>query len=268
MLKTYFCFFTFLLLASCTQNENPATEDHVSAMPSETAAQDVSTKPSNPQLIKTADCRFQTEDVSLVTSSIESISTGYGAYIADSKLSMSYGTIEQSLTIRVPAEKFEELLREIDGLSTRTDYRNVSASDVSKEFVDLESRLKTKREVHARYTAILRDKTGTIEDVLAAERQIGQIQEEIEATISRLNYLKEKVSYSTIMVRYYQLVEHQPLAQEENFFTEINDAFLSGLAGAKTSVIAILHIWPLILLSIPLIVIFRKRWQKENAGLE
>ena len=70
--------------------------------------------------------------------------------------------------------------------------KNVSVQDVTEEYLDIEARLKTKKEVEARYIEILKSKTKTVEDVLKAEEQIRIIREEIEAREGRLNYLKNQ----------------------------------------------------------------------------
>jgi len=45
------------------------------------------------------------------------------------------------------------------------DYIKINTQDVSEEYVDLETRLKTKKEVEARYIEILRSKAKTLEDI-------------------------------------------------------------------------------------------------------
>ena len=55
-----------------------------------------------------------------------------------------------------------------------------NAKRSTEEFVDIESRLKTKREIRDRYIQILRDKTGSISDVLEAEEAIRTITEELK----------------------------------------------------------------------------------------
>jgi hypothetical protein len=126
-------------------------------------------------------------------------------------------------------------------------FRDVKTDDVAKEFVDLESRLKTKREVEERYTAILRNKAGTIQEILNAEEQIGQLHEEIEATISRINYLREQVSYSTINLEFYQTIEQQLSAADKiSWSDQFMKALTSGWEGILSICIALAYIWPII----------------------
>jgi hypothetical protein len=136
----------------------------------------------------------------------------------------------------------------------------VSTQDVSKEFVDLESRLKTKREVEARYMEILRSKAGTIEELLNAEHQIGDLHEEIEATISRINYLREQVSYSTINLEFYQTITQDlHTANETATKDQFSDAVKTGWAGVVTIAVALTYMWPIIIVLAVIFIFVRHR---------
>src|SRR6187431_2901104 len=134
----------------------------------------------NVKLIKTVNYRFEVSNVKKSTEAIELAVRKYPAYVSSSDLQLENPILENKITIRVQNEYFQDLLKEIDLQAQFVNFRNVKTNDVSKEFVDLESRLKTKREVEARYTEILRKNAGTIEELLSAEQQIGKLHEEIE----------------------------------------------------------------------------------------
>jgi hypothetical protein len=160
-------------------------------------------------LIKKAHYRFEVKNVKQSTEAIEIAVKKYPAYISSSSLLLENPILENKITIRVQSEYFHVLLQEIDKQAVFVNFRNVETDDVSDQFVDLESRLKTKREVEERYMNILRKKAGTIEELLDAEQQIGKLHEEIEATIGRINYLKEQVRYSTISLEFYQTISER-----------------------------------------------------------
>ncbi len=115
----------------------------------------------------------------------------------------------------------------------------------------MESRLKTKREVEVRYAEILRKKAGTITELLEAEQKIGELHEEIEATVSRINYLKDQVSYSTINLEFYQTIT-QKIAEVKTNSTgkEFKEALSAGWNGIVSFALVLAYIWPLIMLGI------------------
>jgi hypothetical protein len=108
---------------------------------------------------------------------------------------------------------------------------------------------------------ILRKKAGTIKELLEAENQIGALHEEIEATISRINYLKDQVNYSSINLAFYQTIVETIAANEETFLDRFSNAFDTGLQGLISISIAIVYLWPvaLILAGIAFFVMFRKK---------
>jgi len=199
------------------------------------------------KLIKEANYRFEVKNVKESAAAIETAIRKYPAYIASSSLKLENPILENKMTIRIQTEYFNDLLQEIDKQVIFVNTREVNTEDVSKEFVDLESRLKTKREVEERYMAILRNKAGTIEELLNAERQIGALHEEIEATISRINYLKDQVSYSSINLEFYQTITEKISETGESTSNKFKSALSAGLQGIVTIGIAIAFIWPLIL---------------------
>jgi vacuolar-type H+-ATPase subunit D/Vma8 len=153
-------------------------------------------------------------------------------------------------------------------LAGYVNYRTLTTQDVSKEFVDLESRLKTKREVEQRYSEILRKKAGTITELLEAEQKIGELHEEIEATVSRVNYLKDQVSYSTVNLEFYQTITQQ-IAESETNTTgkEFKEALTAGWNGVVNVLLVLTYAWPLLALGLTtgLFYWFKKRRSVAHA---
>jgi hypothetical protein len=263
--------FLLMLLSavSCAQNAEMAVEESKSILSKQAtpAASQLAQTPrtdlysNGRNIIKTANYRFQVNNVKQSTAAIEASIRKYPSYISSSNLNLENPILENKITIRVQQEYFQDLLKEIDLQAVFVNFRNVTTADVSKEFVDLESRLRTKREVEQRYMEILRKKAGTIEELLQAEQQIGALHEEIEATISRINYLKDEVGYSTINLEFYQTITEKLIAgTEDSFLQKITEAFSVGWAAIRTVAIGLVYIWPLLLLAAVALLILK--WRK------
>jgi|SRR5579859_4069596 len=200
------------------------------------------------KMVKTAECRFQVEDMKKSKEAMVASIKKYSGFIEASTLEFQNPMLEEHLTIRVLNEYFEDLLKDIAGMATYVNYQKVTSDDVSKEFVDLESRLKTKREVQKRYEEILRTKTGTLDELLKTEKQIGELQEEIEATVTQVNYLTGKVRYSTIKLEVYQIVERQvaEVKAGPGLTKKFSAAFLSGFNAMTDVLVGLTYLWPFI----------------------
>lgn len=267
----------FIFVASCSSKKmEQATSD--AAQLNEAAVATTSVSQDLPKidlysngktkLIKTLNYRFEVADAKRTAEAIEIAVKKYPAYISASKLTLENPLLESKLTIRVQSEYFQDIIKDIDQQAKFVNYRDITTDDVSKDFVDLESRLKTKREVESRYAEILRKKTGTVEELFEAERQIGELHEEIEATISRINFLKEQVSYSTINLEFYQTITQEVIAGDN---VSSRDRFAEALAAGWNGVVNVslifVYIWPLLLLAFFAGIYYNFIWKKK-AGVQ
>lgn len=202
------------------------------------------------QIIKTANYRIQVEDVNASSRKANQLATKHGGYVSDSELTNSSYEITNVITIRVPAAHFDSLLEELGSDAIHTQYKRINSQDVTEEFVDITTRLKTKKEVRDRYVDILRTKAKTVKDVLDAEEQIRIIQEEIEAKEGRLRYLKDQVGMSTIRLELYQAIEYHPEPNvfHESFWSKLISGLKNGWDMLQGIVIFFVNIWPLLLI--------------------
>lgn len=208
---------------------------------------------------------FQVKNVDESTKEISQLCSKYNAFISHMNLTSSNYEISNHLTIRVDNKNFNQLINEIKGTSTFIRKVEIKSNDVTEEFIDIESRLNTKKEVRERYIDILRNRSGEIKDVIAAEDAIRKITEEIEAKEGRLRYLQDKVSQSTIDLEIYQKVDFksEPETFEKGFFTKAKESFETGWNIIIEILLLLLSIWPIILIVI-LFLIWRRKWFKKN----
>jgi hypothetical protein len=215
------------------------------------------------QLIKTAELRFQVVDLKKSREAIEVSIKKYSAYIEETNLKYENPLLEEHFTIRVQSQAFEPLMKELESQAAYVNYRKIKSDDVEKQFVDLESRLKTKREMEQRYTEILRSSTKNTDDLLKVEQQIGQLHEEIEAVVSKLNYLRDQVKHSTIKLEVYQVDEQHVSSVQSgpDLKTKAGDSLLAGWNGLTFLFVNFLRVWPLWIALTLGWFLWRKKWQ-------
>jgi hypothetical protein len=258
-----FLFFIALVFLSCQANMESKQE----AVDSTLAATDLPAtdlySDGTGQLIKTADVRFQVNDLKKSREAIEISIRKHSAYIEETNLTYENPLLEEHFTIRVQSQSFEPLLKELESLAAYVNHRKVKSDDVAKAFVDLESRLKTKREMEQRYIQILRNATKTTDDILRVERQLGELHEEIEAVVSKLNFLRDQVKHSTIKLDVYQIDEQHMsgVTTSPDLKTRVGVSLLSGWNGLTFLFVGFLKVWPVwILLGLAWLV-WKKKWQ-------
>lgn len=214
------------------------------------------------KLIWTANLQFEVKNVDKSSSKIRNLCDKNGAYISDMNRTANDYEINNEIIIRVSNENFHSLVEKIKGESIKMRVASINSNDITEEFVDLESRLKTKREARERYIQILRNKTGSIEDVIAAEEAIRRITEEIESKEGRLRYLQNQVDFSTISLVLTQKIPRHLVASSDSeisFGDRAQSAFGSGWNFIKKLTLGLIAIWPLILIFGTLIY-FKRNW--------
>ena len=110
---------------------------------------------------------------------------------------------EATITIRVLAEKLDDSLQRIKALvkNPETDVlaENTTGQDVTKEYTDLQSRLKNLQQAEEQLREIMASATKP-EDVLNVFNQLTQVREQIEVIQGQIQYYREAANLSAISV--------------------------------------------------------------------
>ncbi len=104
------------------------------------------------------------------------------------------------LTVRVPADSFQELLDSLADLGKVTD-QSTNAQDVTQQITDLDARIAALETSIERLTELMEQAT-TTEDLLSAEEMLTQRQAELDSLTAQLEYLRDQVTMSTLTVTF------------------------------------------------------------------
>jgi hypothetical protein len=97
-----------------------------------------------------------------------------------------------SLTVRVPADRFEDARAEIRKLGLRVESEKLDAQDVTKQYVDQSARLRNLRAQEAQYLGILRQ-AKTVKDTLEVSDKLDEVRGEIEQQQAEFDALSKQV---------------------------------------------------------------------------
>jgi hypothetical protein len=216
------------------------------------------------QIIRTAHLNFQVKDFKEASEKIQQVVKANQAYISSANERNNGYTLDGEVVVRVPSKNFDKTIKEILEIAIYVNFKNESAEDVTEEFVDVVTRLKTKREVEKRYLEIL-SRAKTISEILEVEEKLRIIREEIEAREGRLKYLKNQVQFSTIHLNYYQTNEKYQKPPKASFFNKIGESLIEGWDGLLSFLVGLVSVWPL-LIAVTGVVWWwiRRRKKKEN----
>ncbi len=78
----------------------------------------------------------------------------------------------------------------------------IASDELSKQLVDTEARLRARTQLRDRLLDVLKTRKGTVEELVAAERSVSQVNEEIDQARSWIKEMEGRVAYSRVTVRY------------------------------------------------------------------
>ena len=155
-------------------------------------------------------------DPSQSMNEIAQMAESMGGFVVTANLfqRQSEGGVEipqASITIRVPAEQFDNALSNIRILSDRTPIsENINSQDVTREYTDLQSRLRNLEATEAQLVEIMDDARQT-EDVLSVYNELVRIREQIEVIKGQIQYYEQSAALSSISVELLANEAVQPL---------------------------------------------------------
>jgi hypothetical protein len=180
------------------------------AVPPNAAPQPQPAGPTQPasqsMIIRTGRASLEVDSLEIAIAAVRDLAARVGGYVGGSSVEGGNDRLRAaSLELKIPAPRWAEVIR---GLNPIGKLESVSeeAQDVGEEFVDVTARLTNARRLETRLTELLDQRTGKLEDVLAVERELARVREEIERYEGRLRYLSSRVATSTLVVYLHEAV--------------------------------------------------------------
>ena len=165
-----------------------------------------------PQVVKTASLRLGIAHGSFEdkVGEAHAVADSFGGFVVESFASQGSGKriAEGSLVLRIPAESYDSALSRLRELG-KVESLEESGQDVSKEFVDLNARIRQLRAVEAQLLELLQ-RADDVPAALAVQNQLSQVQLDLEQARGRLQYLDNRVAFATISMSMHELGRRRP----------------------------------------------------------
>lgn len=215
------------------------------------------------KLIRNANVRMELDNYEEGKTRINKLIEEYNAIISNEAEKRYTYRIENRLTIRLNPTNFDPFIEELDKIALNIVNKSITTRDVTRQYVDLETRLAAKRAIVQRYREILQS-ARSIPDVLAVEENLRKVVEEIESTEGQLRYLKDQVQFSTITLDIFQEFD-RPAVSKRGFFSRVGNALGDGWEILQELVIGLFTIWPIVLIIGLLVYLGIRRIRKKKA---
>jgi hypothetical protein len=197
------------------------------------------------KLVKRANIRIRVENLEASDASISALMEKYNAYAASTNIEEN----SRHYSLRVPAQFYDIFLADMNGLG-RLLNRYESTEDVTLRYYDLEGRLATKKELLKTFQAYL-GRANNIEEIMAVEARISELQYDIEGTGIQLRNLINRIDYATIDLSLLGPVSSAP-KQTVTFGERIKQLF--GSFGSFLSTVAVVIV-SIVVYGIPVLLL-------------
>lgn len=175
-----------------------------------------------PMLIRTGNAVIEVDSLEIAISEVRLLAQRMGGFIANTSMQTGQGQIRSAtLEMKVPSARFDEAIGGLRPLG-KVEAVNEQSEDVGEEFVDITARMTNARRLEERLLALLASRTGKLEDVLAVERELARVRQEIERYEGRMRYLRTRAAVSTLSVTVH---EPRPLIGSNPGRSVIGEAF-------------------------------------------
>ena len=157
-------------------------------------------------IIRTGTASIRIDSLEPALANVRALAARVGGYVANTDVQAGTAQYRQAtLEVKVPAGRFDDLVAGLQPLG-KVESVNVSAEEVGEEFVDVSARVENSRRLESRLIDLLATKTGRLQDVLAVERELARVREEIERYEGRLRYLRAHAATSSLAI-----TVHEPI---------------------------------------------------------
>ncbi len=233
-----------------------------SAVEKSTYSQNQTDEKIETKIIREANLRFETDDLTAAYNAIRDNVKKFNGFIQNDAQGKDYNSFYRNINIRVPSSDFDAFINEISKGVAYFDQKQISANDITEEYIDIDARIKTKKHLENRYLELLKKAT-KVSEILEIETQLSAIREEIESKQGRLKYLQNKVSMSSVSIEVYTKVANKSGATV-SYGSKIANALKSGFNGFSSFLIGLITLWPFIIILVAVFFLWRRRFKKKR----
>lgn len=168
-------------------------------------------------IIRTGTIALEVSDVPGALRTARDGIRGLGGYIGASQTENGADRPLATITYRIPADRWEEaldLLRGLNGLTSRVVAERTDAVEVTGQVVDLEARIRNLESSETALQAIA-IKALKISDVLEIQAQLTQVRGQIEQLTAQLQDLQDRAAFATLTASFQVPVIAVEVAQQD-----------------------------------------------------
>ena len=217
------------------------------------------------KLIKNGSMTLVVDNLEQSRNKVFALIEKHGGYCANEQYSSWEHSSSYNLTVRVPCDSFDGFVAELEASNGKMESKSMYINDVTSEYIDLETRLDTKRSYLARYKELLKS-AKSVQEIVSIEDKIRSLEEEIDSTVGQLKYLSNQVDYSTLHLNLrHDDANYDPHHPEhsQSVGQRLWQSLQGGFRGLVDCLFFLVRIWPAWLIA-ALVLWLMRRAKKRN----
>ena len=201
------------------------------------------------KIIRTSSLEIIVAHPAATAEKITALAESLGGYV-ETATSGGPDATSGSLTVCVPADRFEQARAGIRNLGLRVESEKVDAQDVTRQYVDQDASLRNLRAEEAQYLTILKQ-ASTVKDMMVVSEQLSEVRGQIEQQEAEFHALSRQIETVSIAISLRTEAEAQAFGLNWRPLYQLKLALHDGLesiANYATAIVTILFYIPATLL--------------------
>ena len=200
----------------------------VSSVASTRTAETDASATADRKLVRTAALELTVQSPADAAENIRHLAESLGGYLESAQIGGTKEAPTADITIRVPAARFEDAKAQIRGLAARVESEKTDAQDVTRQYVDMEARLRNLRAEEAQYLAILKS-AYKVEDLVQVTEKLSEVRGEIEQQQAEFQTLSKQVETVAITISLRAFADTQVFGMNWRPLYQLKIALRNGL---------------------------------------
>lgn len=177
----------------------PAEYEAGTTSPTPPVVISTTTSTTDRMIIRTGNIDIVVEDVQVAIDDITQLAESMQGFVVTSMTWRSGNALFGTISIRVPADSYNSVLKIIRDTAIEVNSENTSASDVTEQYIDLKAKL-SNLEATEKQLLLIMEKATTVEDILKVQSQLSATRSEIERTKGSIQYIERTTAMSLLQI--------------------------------------------------------------------
>jgi hypothetical protein len=156
-------------------------------------------QPADRKIVRTSSMELTVTGPAEAAERIRSFAESLGGYVETAQINSTQDSPSATITIRVPAARLEDAKAELRKLSVKVNSEKTDAQDATRQYVDLEARIRNLRAQEAQYLEIMRS-AKKVPDMLDVSEKLSEVRGEIEQQQAEFAALSKQVETVAITI--------------------------------------------------------------------